>query len=66
MRILAEEWNMPEFLNRDFEDIMEEMTAALPEDIDLSVPDKMRFKTRSTNTVVFPEPADAETRISFP
>lgn len=36
MRILAEEWNMPEFLNRDFEDIMEEMTAALPEDIDLS------------------------------
>ncbi|MCI9477260.1 MAG: baseplate J/gp47 family protein [Emergencia sp.] len=33
---MAEEWTMPEFLNRDFEDIMEEMTAALPQDIDLS------------------------------
>ncbi|WP_425755508.1 baseplate J/gp47 family protein [Ihubacter sp. rT4E-8] len=33
---MAEEWNMPEFLNRDFEDIMEEMAADLPQDIDLS------------------------------
>lgn len=33
---MAEEWTMPEFLNRDFEEIMEEMTADLPEDIDVS------------------------------
>ena len=33
---MAEEFNIPDFLDRDFADIMDEMTADMPEDIDMS------------------------------
>lgn len=33
---MAEEFNIPDFLERDFEDIMDEMIADIPEDIDMS------------------------------
>lgn len=33
---MTEELKLPEFLNRNFEDIMEEMVASIPEDIDMS------------------------------